>query len=165
MVVAAYNCGEHYLDFAMERAGGSNDFWEVYKFLPRETRKYVPHFLGIVDAMNSFTAQAELASYLKNNGVVASDKTDNKFIASTSNEVALAEVKANNSTFKNYAEKSTKSESVYMKEYFVYIIKQGDSMESISKLFPKNTTAMIKDNNNVSSNAELNIGSTLLLEK
>ena len=38
-------------------------------------------------------------------------------------------------------------------------------METISKLFPKNTVALIKDNNNISSNAELNAGSTLLLEK
>ncbi len=172
MVAAAYNCGEGMLDAAIEKANGSTDFWEVYKYLPRETRKYVPHFLGIVDAMNSFTAQAELKDYLQNNGVNAEKNNAQNvgmLTASVSSDIKPVENYSTDIKSVKVATASTSSavsdESIYKKEYFVYIIKAGDSMESISKMFPKNTIGMIKNNNNISSNAEINRGSTLLLEK
>jgi len=185
MVAAAYNCGEGMLDAAIEKANGATDFWEVYKFLPRETQKYVPHLLGIMDAMNSFAAQAELAAYMQTHSdtnssatvLTASTNNDLSIIASSAsttstkneatNSSGVAPVVMNNSTTieqpKTVAPKVEKE--IYQKEFFVYIIKPGDSMESISKQFPKNTIAAIKENNYINSNAELNTGSTLLLEK
>jgi LysM repeat protein len=89
--------------------------------------------------------------------------------ASVSNDIKPVENYSTDVKPTNVATASTLSsvvdESIYKKEYFVYIIKAGDSLESISKMFPKNTIGMIKNNNNISSNAEINRGSTLLLEK
>ena len=46
LVLAAYNCGPGNVNKAMRRAGGSTDYWEIYPFLPKETRGYVPGFIA-----------------------------------------------------------------------------------------------------------------------
>lgn len=45
LVFAAYNCGTRYVNNAIKRAGSQN-FWNIYKFLPGETRKYIPSFIA-----------------------------------------------------------------------------------------------------------------------
>ncbi|MFC6995995.1 lytic transglycosylase domain-containing protein [Rufibacter roseus] len=52
MALAAYNCGPGNVRKAIKRSGGKNTFWEIYPYLPRETRSYVPSFTAIVYAMN-----------------------------------------------------------------------------------------------------------------
>ena len=47
LVLAAYNSGPGNVNKAIRRAGGSTDYWEIYPFLPRETRGYVPGFIAV----------------------------------------------------------------------------------------------------------------------
>ena len=47
LVLAAYNCGPGNVNKAIRRAGGSTDYWELYPFLPKETRGYVPGFIAV----------------------------------------------------------------------------------------------------------------------
>lgn len=46
LVLAAYNCGPGNVNKAIRRAGGTTDYWEIYNFLPKETRGYVPGFIA-----------------------------------------------------------------------------------------------------------------------
>ena len=46
LVLAAYNCGPGNVNKAIRRAGGSTDYWDLYPFLPKETRGYVPGFIA-----------------------------------------------------------------------------------------------------------------------
>lgn len=46
LVIAAYNCGPGNVNKAIRRSGGHKNFWSIRKYLPRETRGYVPAFLG-----------------------------------------------------------------------------------------------------------------------
>ena len=46
LVIASYNCGPGNVNKAIRRAGGKRDFWEIYPYLPRETRSYVPVFIA-----------------------------------------------------------------------------------------------------------------------
>ena len=51
LAIASYNCGPGNVNKAIIRAGGSpkdydGSFWDVYAGLPRETRSYVPLFMG-----------------------------------------------------------------------------------------------------------------------
>ncbi len=60
LAISSYNCGAGNVNKAMRRAGGSSDFWKVYDYLPKETRGYVPAFVG---AMYAFT-------YYKEHGII-----------------------------------------------------------------------------------------------
>ena len=46
LAIAAYNCGAGNVNKAIRRAGGKRDFWDIYPYLPRETRGYVPAFIA-----------------------------------------------------------------------------------------------------------------------
>ena len=46
LVIAAYNCGPGNVNRAIRRSGGNTDFWTIRKYLPRETRGYVPAFIA-----------------------------------------------------------------------------------------------------------------------
>jgi membrane-bound lytic murein transglycosylase D len=46
LVIAAYNCGPRNVNKAIRRAGGSKNYWEIYNYLPKETRGYVPNFIA-----------------------------------------------------------------------------------------------------------------------
>lgn len=46
LVIASYNCGPGNINKAIHRAGGKKDYWEIYPYLPRETRGYVPAFIA-----------------------------------------------------------------------------------------------------------------------
>jgi len=45
LVLAAYNCGPGNVNKAMKRSGKS-DFWDIFPYLPKETRSYVPLFIA-----------------------------------------------------------------------------------------------------------------------
>jgi membrane-bound lytic murein transglycosylase D len=51
LAIASYNCGAGNVNKAIIRAGGTpsdyqGSFWDVYEHLPRETRNYVPLYMG-----------------------------------------------------------------------------------------------------------------------
>ena len=46
LAIASYNCGPGNVKKAIMRSGGKTDFWEIYNWLPRETRGYLPMFIA-----------------------------------------------------------------------------------------------------------------------
>ena len=46
LVIAAYNCGPENINKAVHRANGEKDYWQIYPYLPKETRGYVPAFIA-----------------------------------------------------------------------------------------------------------------------
>jgi len=54
LVIAAYNCGPGNVNKAIKRAKGKRDYWEIYPYLPRETRNYVPAFIGAAYMLNYY---------------------------------------------------------------------------------------------------------------
>lgn len=51
LAIAAYNCGPGNVNKAIARSGGKS-FWQIYDYLPRETRGYVPAFIAATYAYN-----------------------------------------------------------------------------------------------------------------
>jgi membrane-bound lytic murein transglycosylase D len=54
LAIAAYNCGAGNVNKAIKRAKGKTDYWEIYPYLPRETRSYVPLFIAVNYVMNYY---------------------------------------------------------------------------------------------------------------
>lgn len=46
LAIASYNCGAGNVLKAIKRAGGSRQFWDIWPYLPAETRNYTPAFVG-----------------------------------------------------------------------------------------------------------------------
>jgi membrane-bound lytic murein transglycosylase D len=53
LAIASYNCGPGTIDKAMRR-GRSDNYWTISRYLPRETRNFVPAFLGAVYVGNFY---------------------------------------------------------------------------------------------------------------
>lgn len=58
LAIAAYNCGPGNINKALQRAGANadnpKDYWDIYYYLPAETRGYVPGFIGATYAMTHY---------------------------------------------------------------------------------------------------------------
>ena len=54
LAIASYNCGLGNVNKAIRRSGGKRDFWQIYDYLPRETRMYVPAFTGALYATHYY---------------------------------------------------------------------------------------------------------------
>mgnify|MGYP000231299538 FL=1 len=54
LVIAAYNCGPENVRKAIQRANGETDYWNIYPYLPRETKGYVPAFIAANYVMNYY---------------------------------------------------------------------------------------------------------------
>jgi len=54
LALAAYNCGPGNVNKAIRRSGGKTNFWDLYYYLPRETRGYVPGFISVIYIFNHY---------------------------------------------------------------------------------------------------------------
>lgn len=54
LAIASYNCGAGNVSKAIRRSGGKTDFWEIYDYLPRETRGYIPAFIAALYTLNYY---------------------------------------------------------------------------------------------------------------
>lgn len=54
LVLAAYNAGAGNVQKAIRRSGGAHDYWEIWPYLPQETRGYVPAFIAVTYVMNYY---------------------------------------------------------------------------------------------------------------
>ena len=59
LALAAYNSGPGTVRSAIRRSGYKKTFWEIYHYLPRETRSYVPQFIAIIYTLN-YTSEHNL---------------------------------------------------------------------------------------------------------
>lgn len=54
LALAAYNCGTGNVNRAIKKANGSNNYWQISKYLPKETQKYIPRFIAVSYLMNYY---------------------------------------------------------------------------------------------------------------
>lgn len=54
LAISAYNCGPGNITKAITRSGGKRDFWDLYPYLPHETRGYLPAFIAVNYAMSFY---------------------------------------------------------------------------------------------------------------
>ncbi|GAQ49312.1 TPA: LysM peptidoglycan-binding domain-containing protein [Flavobacterium psychrophilum] len=73
LVLASYNSGAGNVTKAIRRSGGHQNFWNIKKFLPRETAAYVPMFL----------ATMYIFEYHKEHGIMPEKAIANHFATDT----------------------------------------------------------------------------------
>jgi membrane-bound lytic murein transglycosylase D len=78
LAIAAYNCGPGNVNKAIRRSGGKRNYWDIYFYLPRETRGYVPAFIAATYIMN-YNAEhhlypKEIDLSLLNDTIMVTDK-------------------------------------------------------------------------------------------
>ncbi len=54
LALAAYNCGPGNVRKAIRKAGGVKDYWVISKYLPSETRNYIPKVIAMHYIMNYY---------------------------------------------------------------------------------------------------------------
>jgi len=54
LVIAAYNCGPGNVNRAIRRSGGKRNYWDIYPYLPKETRGHIPAFIAATYVMNFY---------------------------------------------------------------------------------------------------------------
>jgi membrane-bound lytic murein transglycosylase D len=54
LAIAAYNSGAGGVKKAILRSGGKTEYWEIYPYLPKETRGYIPAFIAALYSMNYY---------------------------------------------------------------------------------------------------------------
>lgn len=52
LALAAYNSGPGNVRKAIRRSGYKKSFWEIHRYLPRETRSYLPQFVAVMYTLN-----------------------------------------------------------------------------------------------------------------
>ncbi len=172
LVIAAYNCGDGAVNSYINKAGTSN-FWDVYKYLPRQTKQYIAHYLGILNVMNAYRANMAIQDYLDFQMHVKRDTT----LVAYTNVYATVKVDTGKqkqpmptATVPEQTPKANSTDSkatneITGKDYFIYVIKKGDTLIGISKRYPKNSPASIRSTNNIVKDTQLQLGTTILLEK
>lgn len=74
VALAAYNCGSGTVNKAISKSGGKTNYWEIRKYLPRETQMYIPKFIAASYLMNYYylhgLSPASVAHELKHTSTV-----------------------------------------------------------------------------------------------
>ncbi|MBO4268691.1 MAG: transglycosylase SLT domain-containing protein [Bacteroidaceae bacterium] len=152
LAISAYNCGPGNITKAITRSGGKTGFWDIYPYLPRETRGYLPAFIAINYAM----------SYYKEHGIcpmesVRPQQTDTLQIGRNLHfsqithfcDISTDELKALNPQYlTEVIPGAYKTCVLTLPQQFIRpLLEAGDSLYEYDKerLFPKSRIAAIDD--------------------
>jgi membrane-bound lytic murein transglycosylase D len=105
LAIAGYNCGEGAVQKALARSGGreGKTFWDIYKFLPKETRGYVPAFIGATYIMTYYCEHdisPMRASLPENSDTIMVEKDVRLSKVASACGISLDQMKALNPQFK-----------------------------------------------------------------
>jgi membrane-bound lytic murein transglycosylase D len=108
LALAAYNCGPGNVRRAIRRSGYKKSFWEIYRYLPRETRGYVPQFMAFVyifhhlEDHNFYFDATEFKYPVLYDTIMVTDYLDLQYIADTLN-ICLEDLQNLNTSIKKDA--------------------------------------------------------------
>jgi membrane-bound lytic murein transglycosylase D len=185
LVLGAYNAGAGRIFRAMRRSGAS-DYWELRKYLPRQTRNYIPQYIAVARIVlnpekHGFT-DIQMADSLAFDVVEINDCIDLRVLA----KCALTTV----DTLQNlnpellrwctppgitgyrfripFGRKDTflisyaKIPAEQKKDWAIHTVKRGETVSTIARRYGL-ATSLLKELNNVRSDRRLSVGTVLAL--
>ena len=179
LAIAAYNCGPGNVNKAIARSGGNGrTFWDIYDYLPRETRGYVPAFIGASYAY----------AYHRQHGIelteapipLATDtiRIDRLMHPATTKPYTLVLPQRNITQYIANEPAIFAKDSAYLKEYInpanidkkrqersgtVYVVKKGDTLGAIARRY-RVTTAQLMRWNGIKNAHKLRLGQRIRIE-
>jgi membrane-bound lytic murein transglycosylase D len=185
LVLGAYNAGPGRIFRAMRRSG-SKDFWEMRRYLPRQTRNYIPQYIavariGLNPQKHGFT-DTQTADSLLFDVVSIDDCVDLRVLA----KCALTTV----DTLQNlnpellrwctppgvsgyrfripYGRKDTflvsyaQIPAEQKKDWAIHTVKRGETVSTIARRYGL-ATSLVRDLNNIRSDRRLSVGTVLAI--
>lgn len=104
LVLASYNSGRGNVNKAIRRSGGKKNYWRIRRFLPKETRSYVPAFIAVCYAMNyaqehGITIAEPRVSHYEVDTIEVKYQIDFEYLAS-SLDISITELEFLNPSYK-----------------------------------------------------------------
>jgi len=112
LALAAYNSGPGNVRKAIRRSGYKKNFWEIYRYLPRETRSYVPQFVAIMYAFKyaeEHNLLTQDAQYLMASDTIMINGFINLKILADNLGICYEDIKKLNPNLKRYGVKTNNS--------------------------------------------------------
>ena len=139
LVLAAYNAGGGNVNKAIRKSGGKKNYWEIYSYLPKETRGYVPAFIAVNYIMN-YTKEYNLhpveplAKYKEIDTLHVHERVDLAVVSRFLN-ISLEYLRFINPTYYNgIIPKNSSSYSIYLPSQKIgEFITNEESIYSLSK--------------------------------
>ncbi|MCX7984714.1 MAG: LysM peptidoglycan-binding domain-containing protein [Bacteroidetes bacterium] len=185
LVLASYNAGAGRIFRAIRRSG-STDFWELRRYLPRQTRNYVPQYIAVTRIVlapekHGFT-NYEIADSLAYDVVEINDCVDLRILAQCAG-TSVDTLRELNPELLRWCTPPGVSgyrfripfgrRDVFMQQYaqippeqkrdwYIHIVRRGETLSRIAQKYGV-STSILREVNNLRSERKLSVGSTLAI--
>jgi len=119
LVLASYNSGRGNVNKGIRRSGGHKNYWKIRRFLPKETRSYVPAFIAVCYAMNyadvhNIRAVSPTVAHYEVDTVEVKYQIDFEYLASAL-DISIKELEFLNPSYKINVIPNIKGRKYYLK--------------------------------------------------
>ncbi|MBI2620059.1 MAG: LysM peptidoglycan-binding domain-containing protein [Ignavibacteriales bacterium] len=185
LVLAAYNAGPGRIFRAIRRSG-STDFWELRRYLPRQTRNYIPQFIAVTriamqPEQHGFI-DIEKADSLAFDVVTIDDCVDLRTLAEcagtdvtmlrtlnpellqwcTPPGVTGYRLRIPHGTSETFAENFAKIPDDERQDWAVHLVKKGETLSAIASRYGL-TASLLMEVNKIRTPRRLSIGASLTI--